>query len=392
MSFKLWANIVLKKVLVGLSWGVDSAIAAYLLKQQGYDVVAGFMKNYVSDTGNCTTYSDAEEAIKVAKFLWIEIISFDLQKEYNEKIIEYIYNGYQQWITPNPDVLCNSLIKFDVFLQKAIELWFDYIATGHYARIEQVQSQKSKVESQKNGFTDITDLWRYRLLRWIDYNKDQSYFLAGLNQYQLSKSLFPIWGYTKPEIRTLAKKIWLPNATRKDSQWLCFIGNIPIKEFLLKKLPKKEGNIIDMKWNVVGKHDGAYFFTIGQRHGLKLPFKAYVISTNVKENIVVVGEKEDKALFGKTITTTGWHRIGKPEKLPGKITAKIRYRQEPQPAKLVKSQKVKSLKSKDWLDGHYGLDDLMTVIFDDKQRAIAPGQTIVVYKGDECLGSGTICR
>lgn len=348
------------------------------------------MKNYVSDSGNCTTYSDAEEAIKVSKFLWIEIISFDLQKEYNEKIIEYIYNGYQQWITPNPDVLCNTLIKFDVFLQKAIELGFDYIATGHYARIEQVQSPKSKVKSQKKDLTGFTDLWPYKLLRWIDYNKDQSYFLAGLNQYQLSKSLFPIWGYTKPEIRALAKKIGLPNAARKDSQWLCFIGNIPIKEFLLKKLPKKEGDIVNTKGKVVGKHDGAYFFTIGQRHGLQLPFKAYVIKTDVKKNIVIVGEKEDKALFGKNITTTGRHRIGKPEKLPMKVTAKIRYRQEPQPATLVKSPKVKSQKSKKWPYGLYGPDDVMTIIFEKKQRAIAPGQTIVAYKGDECLGSGII--
>jgi len=339
-----------------MSWGVDSAIAAYLLKQQWYDVVAGFMKNYVSDTGNCTTYTDAEEAIKVSKFLWIEIISFDLQKEYNEKIIEYIYNGYQQGITPNPDVLCNSLIKFDVFLQKAMDLWFDYIATGHYARIE----------SNKKEYT---------LLRWVDYNKDQSYFLAGLNQYQLSKSLFPIWGYTKPEIRALAKKIWLPNAARKDSQWLCFIGNIPIKDFLLKKLPKKEGNIVDTKWKNVGEHEWAYFFTIWQRHGLNLPFKAYVIKTDVKHNIVVVGEKENKALFGKTITTTWWHWIGKPSKLPMKITAKIRYRQEPQPATL------KINKNKD-----------IVVTFKEKQWAIAPGQTIVAYKDDECLGSGTISR
>ncbi len=339
-----------------MSWGVDSAIAAYLLKQQWYDVVAGFMKNYVSDTGNCTTYTDAEEAIKVSKFLWIEIISFDLQKEYNEKIIEYIYNGYQQGITPNPDVLCNSLIKFDVFLQKAMDLWFDYIATGHYARIE----------SNKKEYT---------LLRWMDYNKDQSYFLAGLNQYQLSKSLFPIWGYTKPEIRALAKKIWLPNAARKDSQWLCFIGNIPIKEFLLKKLPKKEGNIVDTKWKIIGKHEWAYFFTIGQRHGLNLPFKAYVIKTDVKHNIIVVGEKEDKQLFGKTITTTWWHWIGKEYKLPTKIIAKIRYRQEPQPATL-KTNKQKEI----------------VVSFKDKQRAIAPGQTIVAYKGDECIGSWIIAE
>jgi len=337
-----------------MSWGVDSAIAAYLLKQQWYEVVAWFMKNYVSDSGNCTTYSDAEEAIKVSKFLWIEIISFDLQKEYNEKIIEYIYNGYQQWITPNPDVLCNSLIKFDVFLEKALALWFDYIATGHYARIEQTKN-------------------KYKLLRWIDYNKDQSYFLAGLNQYQLSKSLFPIWGYSKPEIRALAKKIGLPNAARKDSQWLCFIGNIPIKDFLLKKLPKKEGDIINTEGKIVGKHEWAYFFTIGQRQWLKLPFKAYVIKTDVKNNIVVVGGKEDKALFSKTISTTWRRRIRTPEKLPMKVIAKIRYRQVPQEATLKTS--------KDW--------DII-VSFKEKQRAIAPGQTIVAYKGDECIGSGVI--
>lgn len=337
-----------------MSWWVDSAIAAYLLQQQGYDVVAGFMKNYVSDSGNCTTYTDAEEAIKVSKFLWIEIISFDLQKEYNEKIIEYIYNGYQQGITPNPDVLCNSLIKFDVFLEKALALWFDYIATGHYAKIE-------------------NDKKEYKLLRWVDYNKDQSYFLAGLNQHQLSKSLFPIWWYTKPEIRALAKKIGLPNAARKDSQWLCFIGNIPIKEFLLKKLPKKEGNIMTTEGKIVGKHEWAYFFTIGQRHGLSLPFKAYVIKTDVKNNIVVVGEREDKALLGKTIDTTGRHWIRKKHKLPTKILAKIRYRQEPQEATL------KINKEKD-----------IVVTFKEKQRAIAPGQTIVAYKWDECIGSGVI--
>lgn len=362
----------MKRVLVGLSWGVDSAVAAYLLKEQGYEVVAGFMKNYVSDSGNCTTYTDAEEAIKVARFLWIEIISFDLQKEYNEKIIEYIYNGYQQWITPNPDVLCNTLIKFDVFLQKAMELGFDYIATGHYARIVEVNKwwnvKMKKSIQQLNNST-------FKLLRWVDYNKDQSYFLSGLNQYQLSKSLFPIWWYTKSEIRALAKKIGLPNAARKDSQWLCFIGNIPIKKFLLKKLPKKEGNIVNTKGKIVWKHDGAYFFTIGQRHGLNLPFKAYVISTDVKENIVVVGEKEDKALFGKRITTTGRHRIGKSAKLPIKITAKIRYRQEPQQATL------KQDKNND-----------IIVDFTKKQRAIAPGQTIVVYKDNECLWSGVISR
>jgi tRNA-specific 2-thiouridylase len=162
---------------------VDSAVAAALLLEQGYEVSGGFMKNYISDKGNCTTYKDAEEAIKVANYLGIPLLSFDLQKEYQEKIIDYIFAGYEKGITPNPDVLCNSLIKFDVFLQKALELGFDAIATGHYARIQDFQ-----------------------LLRGIDYNKDQSYFLAGLNQFQLSKSLFPLGRYTKSQVRTLAKK------------------------------------------------------------------------------------------------------------------------------------------------------------------------------------------
>ncbi len=358
----------MKKILVWISWWVDSAIAAYLLKQEWYEVVGGFMKNYVSDTGKCTTYEDAEEAIKVARFLWIELMSFDLQKEYNEKIIEYIYSGYKQWLTPNPDVLCNSLIKFDVFLQKAIELWFDYIATGHYARIEKATKTKVKTTLTKGDES-------YKLLRWVDYNKDQSYFLAWLNQFQLSKSLFPIWWYTKPEIRALAKKIGLPNAARKDSQWLCFIGNIPIKDFLLKRLPRKEGNIVDREGNIVGKHEWAYFFTIGQRQWLRLPFKAYVIKTDVKENIVIVGQKEDEALFGKDIMTTWRHRIRKQYSLPTKISAKIRYRQEPQEAEIKKNKKGEII-----------------VSFKEKQRAVAPGQTVVAYKKDECIGSGIITR
>jgi len=210
-----------KKVLVWLSGWVDSAVSAALLLEQWYEVVWWFMKNYVSDKWNCTTFKDAEEAIKVAKFLWIELLSFDLQKEYQERIIDYIFEWYSKWITPNPDVLCNNLIKFDVFLNKAMEQWFDYIATGHYARIR-------------------GEDWVYHLLQWIDSWKDQSYFLSGLNQYQLSKSIFPLWEMTKQQVREKAKEIWLPNAERKDSQGLCFIWNVPIRTFLMQKFPKKE--------------------------------------------------------------------------------------------------------------------------------------------------------
>jgi len=366
------------KVLVWHRGWVDSAVAAYLLQKEWYDVTAWFMKNYVSETGNCTTYDDATEAIKVAKFLWIKLLSFDLQKEYNEKIINYIYEGYKKWITPNPDVLCNSLIKFDVFLQKALEMWFDYIATGHYARIEDASNpyRVRRTASQKTSKWNPDSEWQatYKLLRWIDHNKDQSYFLSGLNQFQLSKSLFPIWELDKPEVREIAKKIWLPNAERKDSQGLCFVGNVPIRTFLEQKLPKKEWITIDESGKQIGKHQGARFFTIGQRQGLNLPPDRYVTKIDVKKNIVTVGPRGSEFLNQKEIVLTNRHRIGEAETLPCKITAKIRYRQvDPVSATLKKWTSKKII-----------------AVFDEKQWAVAPGQVVVAYNWDECLGNGLI--
>ena len=342
------------RVLIWLSWWVDSAVAAYLLKQQGFDVVWGFMKNYVSDTWNCTTYDDAQEAIKVADFLEIPLISFDMQQEYNDRIIQYIYDGYAKWITPNPDVFCNSLIKFDVFLQKALEQWFDKIAMWHYARIEE-------------------NWWQYKLLRWVDYNKDQSYFLAWLNQYQLSKSLFPLWNLAKPEIRKIAEEIWLPNADRPDSQWLCFIGNIPIKQFLEQKLPHKEGDIILSDGKIVGKHQWAWFYTVWQRHGLGLNFKCYVVKTDVEKNTVIVGDKSHEELSHKSLIALDWHWIWKEYNFPMKVKTKIRYRQEPQPATLV------------WFE-----NNKIHISFDEPQWAIASGQFVIAYIDDECIGSWII--
>lgn len=357
----------MKTILVWLSWWVDSAVAAYLLKQQWYKVVAWFMKNYISDSWNCTTYQDAEEAIKVAKFLWIEILSFDLIKEYNEKIINYIYDGYKKWITPNPDVFCNNLIKFDVFLNKALEMWFDGIATWHYASI-----REQKVESKKQKAEKI-----YKLLKWKDSNKDQSYFLSGLNQFQLSKSIFPIWELQKSEVRKIAKKIWLPNADRKDSQGLCFVGNIPIKTFLEQKLPHKTWDIIDYKWKKVWEHDGAWFYTIGQRRGLNLLPDLYVSKIDVKKNIIYVWPRWSELLNQKIINAYNRHWISDEYHLPLEIQAKIRYRQEPKPAILMKNEN-KKVKSN------------MEIEFKEKQWAIAPWQIVVAYNGDECLGNGII--
>ncbi|HKL44547.1 MAG TPA: tRNA 2-thiouridine(34) synthase MnmA [Candidatus Absconditabacterales bacterium] len=346
----------MKKILMGLSGGVDSAVAAWLLKEKGYEVVAGFMKNYVDeDNPSCSTYQDAKEAIKVAEFLGLEIMSFDLRDEYEEKIVKYIYEGYKNGITPNPDILCNSLIKFDVFLDKAIELGFDGIAMGHYARI------------------DKKDDGNHRLLRGIDYNKDQSYFLSGLNQYQLSKALFPIGGMKKSEVRNLAKKIGLPNADRKDSQGLCFIGKVPMKEFLKKRLPIKKGDIVLVDGTKVGEHEGAYFFTIGQSRGLDINKKAYVVNIDVEKNLVIVSyDKNEPELSSKEISVKNWHWIGKEYELPLKCKSKIRYRQEPQNAELrIENGKLK-------------------FICKEKQWGIAPGQSVVAYVGDECVGGGII--
>ena len=395
-----------KKVLVWLSGWVDSAVSAALLLEQWYDVVWWFMKNYVSDKWNCTTFKDAEEAIKVARFLWIELLSFDLQKEYQERIIDYIFEWYSKWITPNPDVLCNNLIKFDVFLSKAMDQWFDYIATGHYARIKaslikggaewnemDVASQclplsRGNVACDKGVEIPLGDAVSpfkkgehkvYHLLQWIDSWKDQSYFLSGLNQYQLSKSIFPLWEMTKQQVREKAKEIWLPNAERKDSQGLCFIWNVPIRTFLMQKFPKKEWDILDLNWKRVWTHQWAYFYTIWQKQWLWLNFKAYVYRIDIENNILYVTDKDAEELKSKTLIAKNWHWIF-PEmeseilNLKKNLSGKIRYRQIP--AVECSLEKM-------------GNGD-MKVTFEKEQWAVAPGQIFVAYDWDECLGNGMI--
>ena len=388
-----------KKVLVWLSGWVDSAVSAALLLEQWYEVVGWFMKNYVSDKWNCTTFKDAEEAIKVAKFLWIELLSFDLQKEYQERIIDYIFDWYSKWITPNPDVLCNNLIKFDVFLNKAMEQWFDYIATGHYARISTsviLNEVKDLGWDTKDSSTKVSEwqAWcgvdfslnaqndeniQYHLLQWVDSWKDQSYFLSWLNQYQLSKSIFPLWDMTKQQVREKAKEIWLPNAERKDSQGLCFIWNVPIRTFLMQKFPKKEWDILDLNGKKVWIHQWAYFYTIGQKQWLWLNFKAYVYRIDIKNNVLYVTDKDSEELKTKTLIAKNWHWICpdmESEILNWKknLSGKIRYRQIP-------AVECGLEKLENWD---------MKVIFEKEQRAVAPGQVFVAYDWEECLGNGMI--
>lgn len=341
-----------------MSGGVDSAVAAYLLLQAWYEVIAGFMKNYADESNpTCHTKEDRDTAIQVAQFLWIStVIIFDFRKEYDERIIQYIYNWYKSWYTPNPDVLCNSQVKFDIFLEAAIKLWCDAIATGHYARIRQ----------------DEAGL--FHLLKGVDTNKDQSYFLSWLNQYQLSKSIFPLGEMTKPQVRALAATIQLPNATRKDSQGLCFIGKVPMKTFLQKHLPLQPGVIKDTAWKQLGQHDGYYFYTIWQREGLGLAWwPRYVVSKDIAANEIIVGRKEEIALYNNRLTATQRHRVWAAYPLPLTAMSKIRYRQEDQVVTILPHT-----------------DAIVEVVFEVPQRAISAGQTIAIYEGDDLIASGII--
>lgn len=338
-----------KRILVWLSGWVDSAVAAALLLEQGYEVVAGFMKNYADESNpQCHTREDRNIAIQVAAHLGIKtFVIFDFREEYNQRIIKYIYDGYQQWLTPNPDVLCNSLVKFDLFLEEAKKLWCIGVATGHYARIHQEWNS-------------------YQLLKWVDTNKDQSYFLSGLTQEQLGHALFPLGELTKPQVRQKALELQLPNAERKDSQWLCFIGKVPMKEFLSKELSTTPWSIKDSNWNVLWTHPGALFYTIWQREWIWLSGgPRFVIEKNILANELIVWHEDDPKLWSSTAIVTDRHWSVQQTTVPIGISAKLRYRQPDQPCTITQ---------------HENGEIILT--FTDPQRAVTPGQIAVVYQWD----------
>ena len=347
----------MSKVLVWLSGGVDSAVVAYLLKEAGHDVSCGFMINYISDTEDCPTLVDIEEAKKVAEYLGLPFHTFDFREEYEKRIVSYIYEGYKKWLTPNPDILCNNLVKFDCFLEEALEYGFDKIATGHYARIE----------------GDVDGI--FHLLKWVDPSKDQSYFLSRLNQFQLSHALFPIGHLHKTEVREIARKAGLPNAERKDSQGLCFIGKVSMKEFLEKRLEKKPGNIVDTHGKILGQHEWAFSYTIGQRKGIQVGWgpALFVVGKDITKNTITVGTESELELYSSELTAIDWHWTGVPRDFPFKAKAKIRYRQEDQDIECVQ-------------DG----EGRVKVLFNIPERAITSGQTVVIYDGDELIASGII--
>ncbi|MCW5909783.1 MAG: tRNA 2-thiouridine(34) synthase MnmA [Cyclobacteriaceae bacterium] len=389
----------MKRVVVGLSGGVDSSVTAYLLKEQGYEVIGMFMKNWHDDSvtisNECPWLDDSNDAMIVAQYLGIPFQAIDLSREYKERIVDYMFAEYQRGRTPNPDVLCNREIKFDVFLNAALKLGADYVATGHYCR---------RGEVQKNDET------YYQLLAGKDPNKDQSYFLCQLTQEQLSKALFPIGELLKPEVRAIAKKAGLATADKKDSQGLCFVGKVHLPDFLQQRLEPKKGKVIEVPFDstvfkngfglndlknitkpytlnpelgeVVGEHNGAHFYTIGQRRGLNIggyEKPLFVIGTDTDKNIIYTGSGDDhpglyrKGLF---VPNADEHWIREDLKLnvgeSKSYMARIRYRQPLEPCTLHKKE-----------DGLY-------IIFDRPQRGVTPGQFAAWYENDELIGSGVI--
>jgi tRNA-specific 2-thiouridylase len=394
----------MKRVVVGLSGGVDSSVAAYLLKEQGYDVIGLFMKNWHDDSvtisNECPWLEDSNDALLVAEKLGIPFQTVDLSEQYQEKIVDYMFSEYENGRTPNPDVLCNREIKFDVFMKIAVSLGADYVATGHYCRKNTIEVNGKEV---------------HQLLAGKDNNKDQSYFLCQLSQEQLSKALFPIGELTKPEVREIATKMELVTAEKKDSQGLCFIGKVRLPEFLQQKLQPKEGAIIEIPstneiYNsllpnfenteaslafyaknkdytnangiVKGKHQGAHYFTNGQRRGLNVGGTKeglFVIQTDVVNNIIYVGEGANHpGLFKSTlfIKANEVHWIRKDLKLnvgeTKNVMARIRYRQPLQKATL------------------HQFESGMYVQFENPQSAITEGQFVAWYMDDELQGSGVI--
>lgn len=361
-----------KRILVWLSGWVDSAVSAYLLKKAWYDVTAWFMINYLAPEWEyCPTLEDIEVAKEVANFLDIPFFTFDYIKEYEEKVLNYMYEGYKKWITPNPDIMCNSEIKFKVFLDEALHLWFDAVATGHYAQI--VKAPPASLPPHLRGIEGEL----YFLQKWIDETKDQSYFLAWLSQFQLSKTIFPIGHLKKSEVRKIAEEIWLPNAKRKDSQWICFVWKVDLSEFLHKKIEHKVWNIIDTSGKILWTHEWVFYYTIWQRKWLNiwwLKEPVFVIKKDIENNVLIVWTDKDLELYSDTLYVKNIHFLSWEVDFPFSWKAKIRYRQQDNNCTISKIS-----------------DNKYEVKFQEKQRAIAPGQILAVYdENDFLVMSGVI--
>lgn len=352
-----------KHIIVGMSGGVDSSVSAFLLKKAGYHVEGVFMKNWEGDENekHCPATEDMLDAQAVCDQLQIELHTVNFADKYWERVFAYFLQEYQAGRTPNPDILCNKEIKFKSFLDYAKQRGADAIATGHYVRTRQ----------DNDGI---------KLLKGCDPLKDQSYFLHALNESQLASSLFPVGELPKTEVRTIAESLNLKNHAKKDSTGICFIGERKFKAFLSEYLPAQPGNIESIDGEHLGRHDGLMFYTIGQRQGLQIGGKKgkaelpwYVAGKDLKRNVLIVVQGEHPALFKDSLIASHLHWINEPPSLPIKVTAKTRYRQADQPCI------IEAIEA-----------NLYRVSFDEPQRAVTPGQSVVFYQDDICLGGGII--
>jgi len=349
------------KVIVGLSGGVDSAVAALLLRQQGHEVTGLFMKNWEEDdtTTRCTAEEDLKEVRAVCAVLDIPLQTVNFSSEYWDRVFQYFLDEHKAGRTPNPDVLCNKEIKFKAFLEHALSLGADRIATGHYAQVLAADGQ-------------------YRLIKGADNAKDQTYFLYTLGQDELARTLFPIGHLTKPEVREIARSAGLPNFDRKDSTGICFIGERDFRDFLRRYLPAQPGEIRTLDGDLKGQHEGAMYYTIGQRQGLGIGGEGlpwYVVDKDIEQNVLYVEQGENHpALYHSGLIASQLHWVaGQPPRLPKSCTAKTRYRQADQPCRIVS---LDSGEARVW--------------FDSPQRAVTPGQSVVFYDDKACLGGGVI--
>ncbi|WP_139488688.1 tRNA 2-thiouridine(34) synthase MnmA [Brevibacillus dissolubilis] len=351
------------RVVVGMSGGVDSSVTALLLKEQGYDVIGIFMKNWddTDEFGHCTAEEDFQDVRRVAEQIGIPYYTVNFEKEYMDKVFQYFLDEYKSGRTPNPDVMCNREIKFGEFLNKVLDLGADYVATGHYARVE-----------QRDG--------EFKLLRGVDNNKDQTYFLNQLGQEPLSKTLFPIGHLPKAQVREIAQRAGLATAKKKDSTGICFIGERNFREFLQSYIPAQPGEIVDVDGRPLGRHDGLMYYTLGQRQGLGIGGSSggapyFVVDKDLANNILIVGQGSDhpRLYSSKLLATQVKWVSNQPKPAEFTCTAKFRYRQPDQDVTVI----------------HRG-DDNYEVVFAEIQKAVTPGQAVVFYQGDECLGGGTI--
>lgn len=363
-----------KKVLLGMSGGVDSSVSAVLLLEAGYEVIGAFMKNW----SDCQWREDRRDAMRVAAKLGIEFHTLDFEKEYREKVVQNLFDEYAAGRTPNPDVLCNKYVKFDLFVKTADRLGCDYVATGHYARsgVGHLPTKFGTAGSPNLSEDALSSSGDHCLIQAQDQNKDQTYFLWAMPREVLSRTLFPLGDLTKPEVREIARKHDLSVAEKKDSVGICFVGEVDIVEFLKQEIEPKPGPVVTTDGRVVGEHEGLAFFTIGQRHGLGVvgggpPY--YVVRKDAERNTLIVGTEVDPELFSEELTAGQLNWLAESPKESFDCLVRVRYRQDLQQARV-------ELK-----------EDNVKVVFKESQRAITPGQSLVMYTEDGVvLGGGII--